>query len=424
MFKDLPLELELEILVRVPATSLTHLKSTCKRWYVLLKERFIEKNMGKGARQFILKKDGGVYSVSIGLDNSFEFTSKLTSLEDSEPAVISTIHQCDHYKKTAAGYEAQKRLNQQMMEMMQRMYPNKVFPNVPDPDSFLRIYRVTRSSEISDENSEEHFVGTSEDLTIGKSIEIFRRAFRRTGGPRSFLGNFLTEFRGKMNFRGVISEDLFRRRPVVWNPCTSQTRWIQPSNRNYKNDRYLLGYENDNKSFQNYKIMRSSEVRNEFGIYDFNSDSWRLLDRLTHIWFIRSRGVSLKGSIYWVAWDRCKPFTRKYLVRFDFKREIFERLSLPFRSNYFDGEFSLSVVREERLSVFLQKFSEMKIWVMDTKIDEAKSTNIQYSLVVDFSDIWSTYMSSMVSFENFLVDEETKKVVLCGRDGNAKLLCF
>ncbi|CAN6893929.1 unnamed protein product [Brassica oleracea] len=86
MFKDLPLELELEILVRVPATSLTHLKSTCKRWYVLLKERFIEKNMGKGARQFILKKDDGVYSVSIGLDNSFEFTSKLTSLEDLEPA--------------------------------------------------------------------------------------------------------------------------------------------------------------------------------------------------------------------------------------------------------------------------------------------------------------------------------------------------
>ncbi|KAF2620937.1 hypothetical protein F2Q68_00040092 [Brassica cretica] len=229
--------------------------------------------MGKVARQFILKKDDGVYSVSIGLDNSFEFTSKLTSLEDSEPAVISTIHQCDGL-----------------------------------------------------------FLFTTKDSRL-----------------------------------------------VVWNPCTSQTRWIQPSNRNYKNDRYLLGYENDNKSFQSYKILRSSEVRNEFGIYDFNSDSWRLLDGLTHIWFIRSRGVSLKGSIYWVAWDRFKPFTRKYL-----------------------------------------KFSEMKIWVMDTKIDEAKSTNIQYSLVVDFSEIWSTYMSSMVSFGNFLVDEETKKVVLCGRDGNGK----
>ncbi|KAF3605427.1 hypothetical protein DY000_02050481 [Brassica cretica] len=32
-----------------------------------------------------------------------------------------------------AGYEAQRRLNQQMMEMMQRMYPNEVFPDVPDP---------------------------------------------------------------------------------------------------------------------------------------------------------------------------------------------------------------------------------------------------------------------------------------------------
>ncbi|KAF3606380.1 hypothetical protein DY000_02045831 [Brassica cretica] len=32
-----------------------------------------------------------------------------------------------------AGYEAHKTLNQQMMEMMQKMYPNEVFPDVPDP---------------------------------------------------------------------------------------------------------------------------------------------------------------------------------------------------------------------------------------------------------------------------------------------------
>uniref|UniRef100_A0A0D3BZR3 Uncharacterized protein n=1 Tax=Brassica oleracea var. oleracea TaxID=109376 RepID=A0A0D3BZR3_BRAOL len=91
------------------------------------------------------------------------------------------------------GYEAQRSLNQQMMEMMQRMYPNEVFPDVPDPDSllgifrgfkfqgnepseyseghiprniptdlFLGIFRVFISSEIPDENSEEHFVETSE----------------------------------------------------------------------------------------------------------------------------------------------------------------------------------------------------------------------------------------------------------------------
>ncbi|KAG5400076.1 hypothetical protein IGI04_014683, partial [Brassica rapa subsp. trilocularis] len=31
-----------------------------------------------------------------------------------------------------AGYETQKRLNEQMMEMMKRMYPNEVFPNIQD----------------------------------------------------------------------------------------------------------------------------------------------------------------------------------------------------------------------------------------------------------------------------------------------------
>ncbi|CAN7079041.1 unnamed protein product [Brassica oleracea var. botrytis] len=72
MFTDLPQELESEILVRVPATSLTQLRSTCKRWYALFKDpRFIEKNKGKAARQFILKRDNGVYSVRIDLHNSF-----------------------------------------------------------------------------------------------------------------------------------------------------------------------------------------------------------------------------------------------------------------------------------------------------------------------------------------------------------------
>uniref|UniRef100_A0A0D3A5A3 Uncharacterized protein n=1 Tax=Brassica oleracea var. oleracea TaxID=109376 RepID=A0A0D3A5A3_BRAOL len=39
---------------------------------------------------------------------------------------------------------------------------------------FLGTFRGTCPSESSDENSEEHFVGTSEDWTIGKSIEISR----------------------------------------------------------------------------------------------------------------------------------------------------------------------------------------------------------------------------------------------------------
>ncbi|KAF2576570.1 hypothetical protein F2Q70_00004683 [Brassica cretica] len=73
-----------------------------------------------------------------------------------------------------AGYEAQRRLNQQMMEMMQRMYPNEVFP---DGLLFLGIFRGFISSEFSDENSEEHFVGTSESVPKkkGRLVGLGRR---------------------------------------------------------------------------------------------------------------------------------------------------------------------------------------------------------------------------------------------------------
>uniref|UniRef100_A0A0D3CHN4 Uncharacterized protein n=1 Tax=Brassica oleracea var. oleracea TaxID=109376 RepID=A0A0D3CHN4_BRAOL len=59
-----------------------------------------------------------------------------------------------------AGYEAQRRLNQQTMEMMQRMYPNEVFPDVPDPeghfprnfprDNSLGKFRGTDPSEYTE----------------------------------------------------------------------------------------------------------------------------------------------------------------------------------------------------------------------------------------------------------------------------------
>ncbi|KAF2574923.1 hypothetical protein F2Q70_00006712 [Brassica cretica] len=100
-----------------------------------------------------------------------------------------------------AGYEAQRKLNQQMMEMMQRMYPNEgLIPRNIPRDSFLGIFRGLSSSEISDDNSEEHFVGTSEDWTIGKSIEISR------GSSPSVYSEELSD---ELVFLGVSSEICF-----------------------------------------------------------------------------------------------------------------------------------------------------------------------------------------------------------------------
>ncbi|KAF3570425.1 hypothetical protein F2Q69_00058237 [Brassica cretica] len=58
-----------------------------------------------------------------------------------------------------------------------RNFPMKIPRNIPRnilTDTFLGIFRELRSSEFPDEDSEEHFVGISEDCNIGKSIEISR----------------------------------------------------------------------------------------------------------------------------------------------------------------------------------------------------------------------------------------------------------
>uniref|UniRef100_A0A0D3B455 Uncharacterized protein n=1 Tax=Brassica oleracea var. oleracea TaxID=109376 RepID=A0A0D3B455_BRAOL len=55
-------------------------------------------------------------------------------------------------------------------------YTEGLLPRNIPRDLFLGIFRGLRSwkfpMKIPDENSEEHFVGTSENWTIGKSIEI------------------------------------------------------------------------------------------------------------------------------------------------------------------------------------------------------------------------------------------------------------
>ncbi|CAA7042839.1 unnamed protein product [Microthlaspi erraticum] len=129
---------------------------------------------------------------------------------------------------------------------------------------------------------------------------------------------------------------------------------------------------------------------------------------------ITSGGVSLKGNTYWVACDQEEDDDIQFFLRFDFTGERFERFSLQY-SGY--GTMFLSVVREDKLAVLLDKpgfgssSREMKIWVTDTKIEEAV-TDIQYVLVVDFSNVLRRGMTVV----SFLVDEENEKVVCSGRD--------
>ncbi|KAG2240280.1 hypothetical protein Bca52824_090923 [Brassica carinata] len=104
---DLPEDLESEILSRVPAKSLSELKTTCKRWNALFRDpRFVEKNkkMGKAVRASILLSNQDLYSMDKDLHNSggfeeppIEFTSKLIirSLKGSKDLKFSWIYHCD-----------------------------------------------------------------------------------------------------------------------------------------------------------------------------------------------------------------------------------------------------------------------------------------------------------------------------------------
>lgn len=75
MISDLPSDLESEMLSRVPAKSLAKLKTTCKRWYALFRDRrFIEKNkkLSKVVRESILLSNySEVYSIDHDLSIAF-----------------------------------------------------------------------------------------------------------------------------------------------------------------------------------------------------------------------------------------------------------------------------------------------------------------------------------------------------------------
>ncbi|XP_010513303.1 PREDICTED: probable F-box protein At5g47300 [Camelina sativa] len=196
-------------------------------------------------------------------------------------------------------------------------------------------------------------------------------------------------------------------RIVVWNPCTGQTRWIQPT----KIGSYALGSYQDNEyGNTSYKILSCCDGdKNAFEIYEFNTNLWRTLDvNLDCELEYDDCGMSLKGKTYWFASDENEEQLGMFLVSFDYTTELFARLVLPCQSLY-NKAFSLSVVREEKLSVLLKHrdTSRTEIW-MTNKIDETKVVSWSKFLTVDLKPELRIF-----GHISFLVDEEKKFIVLC-----------
>ncbi|XP_019100837.1 PREDICTED: probable F-box protein At5g47300 [Camelina sativa] len=315
---DLPKDLVEEILCRVPASYLSELRYTCKRWNRLFnKKRFTRKHLDKAAKQFLV----------------------LMSKQDR--VCLISVNFC----------------------------------GVP-------------SVEIKGE--QRRMIGLDE-------FEIFKV---------SHCDSLLLCNNKKKN------------RIVVWNPCTGQTRWIQPT----KIGSYALGsYQDQKYGDTSYKILSCCvygdnnefeilpKKKNEFEIYEFNTNSWRTLDVTLDCELDKCvPGMSLKGKTYWFASDEKEEQLGMFLVCFDYTTEIFDRLLFPCKCLY-DEALSLSVVREEKLSVLLQRGGDTlrrEIWVTN-KIDEAKVVSWSKFLTVDMKPECSFGLTS------FLVDEEKKSIVLC-----------
>ncbi|KAL1204121.1 F-box/LRR-repeat/kelch-repeat protein [Cardamine amara subsp. amara] len=198
---------------------------------------------------------------------------------------------------------------------------------------------------------------------------------------------------------------------VVVNPCTSQTRWIKPIY--HMHDRYALGYEkNNNKS--SYKILRFWYDSNQLEILDLKSNSWRVLDDTPpkEDLCTYGRGVSLKGNTYWIS----SLLSKFDILSFDFTRERFIRLPLPFQKLPLNN-IALSVVRDEKLLLLHSRSYRqlMEIWVSnkidDTEISWSKSFTLCLRGKFD-----NTFLNSV----SFLIDEEKKVVVCCGRNGRCR----
>ncbi|EOA33011.1 hypothetical protein CARUB_v10016342mg [Capsella rubella] len=209
-----------------------------------------------------------------------------------------------------------------------------------------------------------------------------------------------------------ISEE--KTRLVVWNPYWGHTRTIEPTH-NFPSIHmysYAFGYDKSSKS---HKILMFMNMRDEFNIYDFNSDSWRVLNvTTTHwtIWFTHY-GVTLKGNVYLFAREKANHCDF-FLVCFDFTRDTFgPLLPLPFAQCLIHRDtMSVSSVREEQLAFLFHPWHtlRMEIWITSKIEPHAVSWNSKVFLSVSIKQLIDPQYQ--FNLGSFFVDEEKKVAVV------------
>ncbi|KAL0784399.1 hypothetical protein Bca101_000644 [Brassica carinata] len=243
-------------------------------------------------------------------------------------------------------------------------------------------------------------------------------------------------------FLCIPKEDHYRL--LVWNPYwgRGQPRWIEHTHNHDLVDTHLFGrldrysYGLGYDSSSHYKILRFIDYPPnfvEFKIYDFNSDSWRILDLPPRPdnWNIKldERGLSLKGSTYWFASEALNFDAICFLVCFDFTTETFSPpLPLPFEAFPDDtlilsSSSSSSSVGGEyppQLVVLFQSMDTLEIWISNTieKPNAALSWDSKVFLSANIKQLIHPHWQFLRKSACFFIDQEKKVAVVF--DKNAR----
>ncbi|XP_010472449.1 PREDICTED: putative F-box protein At3g17560 [Camelina sativa] len=199
---------------------------------------------------------------------------------------------------------------------------------------------------------------------------------------------------------------------VVWNMFTGQSKWVEQQTQCQIDDVYALGYVYK-ELCHGYKILKFRDsYHKELEIYEFSSNSWRNLDAFSPEGYLKSRGVSLKGDVYWL-FERINQGNEYSLLSFDFWTETLQCLCVPFQ--WKEGRhdtIALSAVREEHLSLLYQREATQKMEIWITNEIETTSVSWKRFLTVDFKPHPHMFSRDM----SFFIDEEKKIAVCCEKD--------
>ncbi|CDY66804.1 BnaAnng23000D [Brassica napus] len=151
-----------------------------------------------------------------------------------------------------------------------------------------------------------------------------------------------------------------------------------------------------------------------YEIYDFTSNSWRVVHDETRDWSILGlarRGTCVDGNTYWLSFSSGQQLWMDILLSFDFSTERFTSMHIPSSGRM----FALSMTREEQKLCMLASVAadDVDVW-MANKIDSSGA--ISWSKFITVKRVYNNHQWMMfLTGMNFLVDEENKVIVCPGK---------